>query len=135
MNRPIARAFAAAALAALTLTSCSNNNVTASPTPNPVTETFTGTLVPGQRMVHPYSVKVPGSVTTTLTTLTGATSVGIGTGTWDGTTCAIGAHSDSVTAGNYFIASVPSPQNLCALVYDTGGVTSTAGYTVIVVHP
>jgi hypothetical protein len=135
MNRPIARACAAAALAALTLTSCSNNNTATSPTPNPTTETFTGTLVPGQRAIHPYAVTTPGSVTTTLTALTGATTIGVASGTWDGAVCTIGAHSENVTVGNYFVANVPSAQNLCAMVYDTGGIVTTASYTLTVVHP
>jgi hypothetical protein len=135
MNRPMARVYAAAALLAVTLTSCGDSGTTASPTPNPTTETFAGTLVPGQKVIHPYTVKAPGSVTTTLTALSGAPSVGVGTGTWDGTICTVGAHADNVTAGNYFIANVPSPQNLCAMAYDTGGVATTATYTLTVIHP
>ena len=134
MNRHIVRAHAVAALLALTLTSCSSSTPS---TPSPIltTETFTGTLVPGQKVVHPYPVTAAGTVTTTLTVLSGASYVGIGSGTWDGAICTVQVHSENVTVGNYFLASVPSPQNLCALVYDTGAIATTATYTVTVSHP
>jgi hypothetical protein len=135
MNRPIARTYATAALLAVTLASCGGDTTSASPTPNPVTETFTGTLAPGQKAIHPYAVTVPGTVNTTLTTLSGANYIGLGTGAWDGTTCTVGAYSGSAVVGNYFLASVPSPQNLCAVVYDVGTIATTATYTVTVVHP
>ena len=129
------RLSVALAILAAALASCSDDATVATPTPNPTTETFTGTLVPSQKVIHPYAATIPGSVATTLTALSGAATVGVGTGVWDGTTCTIGAHSESVSVGQYFLASVPSPQNLCVMVYDTGGVTTSAAYTVTVVHP
>ena len=135
MNRPIARACAAIALSAVTLTSCGGDSTTASPTPNPTTETFTGTLVPGQRAIHPYAVTSPGTVYTTLTTLSGPAFIGLGIGTWDGTTCTVGAHSENLVAGDYPLASVPSPQNLCTLVDDVGVSSTTAACMVTVIHP
>ena len=134
MNRPIIARACAAALLSVTLASCSSGT-TESPTPNPTTETFTGTLGPGQRAIHPYSVKLPGTVYTTLTALSGADRIGVGSGTWDGTTCTVGAHSENMVAGNSFGASVPSPQNLCAVVYDVSVITTTATYTVTAIHP
>ena len=129
------RLSVALAILAAALASCSDDATVATPTPNPTTETFTGTLVPSQKVIHPYAATIPGSVTTTLTALSGAPAIGLGTGTWDGTTCTVGAHAENVVVNQYFIASVPSPQNLCAIVYDTGGVTTSATYTVTVVHP
>jgi hypothetical protein len=134
VSRPIVRACAIALLSVL-LASCSNGGTTASPTPDPTVETFTGTLGPGQRAIHPYAVKAAGTVYTTLTTISGADRIGIGVGTWDGTTCTVGAHSESMVAGNTIGASVPNPQNLCVLVYDVGVITTAATYTVTVTHP
>ena len=132
-NRPMALACAAALLS-VTLASC-DGGTTASPTPNPTTETFTGSLGPGQKAVHPYTVNVAGTVYTTLTTLSGVDYIGVASGTWAGTTCTVGAHSENMRAGNSFGASVPSPQNLCTVVYDVGVITTTASYTVTVTHP
>jgi hypothetical protein len=134
MNRPVAHAYVAAALLALALTSCSSDTP-ATPSPVLTTDTFTGTLAPGQRLVHPYVVKAAGQVTTTLTALSGASYTGVGVGTWDGTTCTVGAHAENVGAGGYFLTSVPSPQNLCTLIYDVGNITATATYTLTVSHP
>jgi hypothetical protein len=134
MNRLVVRAYPAAALVAVTLTSC-GGTTPASPSPVLTTDTFTGTLTPGQKVVHPYAVKAAGQVTTTRTTLSGASVVGVGVGTWDGTTCTVGAHAENVAGGGYFLTNVPIPQNLCALVYDVGGITATASYTVTVSHP
>ena len=135
MNWPVVRACVTVALFAVTLTSCGSNSLAATPTPNPITETFTGTLAPGQKMIHSYAVTSPGTVYTTLTTLSGPAFIGLGIGTWDGTTCTVGAHSENAVAGNYIGASVPSPQNLCAVIYDVNVITTTATYTVTVVHP
>jgi hypothetical protein len=134
MNRHVAHASVAAVLLALTLTSCSDSTP-ATPTPTLTTDTFTGTLVPSQKVVHPYAVKAAGQVTTTVTALSGAAYIGVGVGTWDGTTCTVGAHAENVMTGGYFLTSVPSSQNLCTLVYDVGSITTTATYTVTVIHP
>lgn len=133
MNRPMARVYAAALLAA-TLTSCSSSNPSA-PTPTLTTETFIGTLSPGQKVVQPFTVKAAGTVTTTLAGLAGADYIGIGNGTWDGTICTVGVHAETVVVGNYFLTDVPGAQSLCILVYDVGRVTTTATYTVTVSHP
>jgi hypothetical protein len=134
MNRPVVRRYASAALLAVALTSC-GGSTPAPPSPTITTETFTGTLVPSQKVVHPYVVKAAGQVTTTLTALAGAGYIGVGVGTWDGTTCTVGAHAENVMIGGYFLTSVPSSQNLCTLVYDVGSTTTTATYTVTVSHP
>jgi hypothetical protein len=135
MIRPVAQACVAIALFALTLTSCGGTDLAATPTPNPITETFTGSLAPGQKAIHPFAVTSPGSVYTTLTALSGPALIGLGIGTWDGTTCTVGAHSENAVVGSYIGASVPSPQNLCAIVYDVNVITTTATYTVTAVHP
>ena len=134
MNRTVVRAYATAALLAVTLTSC-GDSTPASPSPVLTTDTFTGTLVPGQKVVHPYAVKAAGQVTTTLATLSGASVIGIGIGTWDGATCTVGSHAENVAGGGFFLTDVPIPQNLCTLVYDVGSITTTATYTVTVSHP
>ena len=133
MNRPTA-SVCVVALLCVTLASCKSGS-TASPTPDPTTETFTGTLGPGQKTLHPYTVKVPGTVYTTLTALSGAARIGVGSGTWDGTTCTVGAYSDNMVVGGSFGANVANPQNLCAVVYDVNVITTTATYTLTVVHP
>jgi len=134
MNRPVVRRYASAALLAVALTSC-GESTPATPTPTITTETFTGTLVPGQKVVHPYVVKAAGQVTTTVTALSGAGFIGIGVGTWDGTTCTVGAHAENVMTGGYFLTAVPSSQNMCTLVYDVSSIATTATYTVTVSHP
>ena len=134
MNRSMFRSYASAALLAAALASCSDSTP-ATPSPTMTTDTFAGTLVPGQRAVHPYVVKAAGQVTTTLTALAGVSFAGVAVGTWDGTTCTVGAHAENVMAGGYFLTSVPSSQNLCTLVYDVGNITTTATYTVTVIHP
>jgi hypothetical protein len=134
MNRSVFRAFASAALLAVTVASC-GCSTPAAPSPVLTTDTFSGTLIPGQRVVHPYVVKAAGQVTTTLSALSGSSVIGIGIGTWDGATCTVGTHAENVTAGGFFLTDVPISQNLCTLVYDVGGITTTATYTVTVSHP
>lgn len=63
MNRSTVRAYAVALLA-VTLTSCGGDTTTTpTPTPTPTTETFTGTLGPAQRAIHPYTVTAAYTVT------------------------------------------------------------------------
>jgi hypothetical protein len=134
MNRPIARASVAAALLAVVLAACSDSSSPA-PTPISTTETFTGTLLPLQKAIHPYTVKAAGSVTTTLSALSGAATIAMVVGTWDGTTCTVGGRAENVMTGGFFLTDVPSPQNMCTLVYDVGSIGTSATYTVTVIHP
>jgi hypothetical protein len=133
MNRPLARGIAAAALSALTLASC-GGSTPSTPSPNPVTDTFTGTLGPGGRGIHPFTSQV-GTVTTTLAALSGADYVGVGIGTWDGTTCTMVFHTENVVVNAQFLTAVPAAQNMCVMIYDVGRITTTASYTLTVVHP
>jgi flavin-dependent dehydrogenase len=123
---------------------CGNNNSeTEDPIPTPstnrVTEGFTGTLAQGATNVHPFSATAPGQVDATLVNVAplATMAIGVGLGTWDGTTCTAVIQNDNTKAGTVVTGSAARAVNLCLRVYDSGNITegTTISYTVSVVHP
>jgi hypothetical protein len=130
-------------LLALTIAACdSSDPVTTPTTPTVVTktDTFAGTLTSNAAATFPFVVAAAGSVTATLSTVTpsGAPAIGVGLGTWDGTTsvCKLIVTNDAATQGAVVSATTSGATNLCARVFDAGGTVVTAvGFSLQVVHP
>jgi len=107
-----------------------------------VTDTFTGTLATSGTDSHPFNVPVPGEVDVTLTALNPQPTPAVPL------TLAIGLPSTTVVGQCATIQSVsttpgPTPQitghalagNFCVSVTDTGNLTGSVTYTVVVAHP
>ena len=135
--------------AGVLVSSCSSTNTSATvPTqpssfaPPAVTESFTGTLAISGTDSHPFNVPVPGEVDVTLTAIDPAPNPAVPL------TLAIGLPS-STTLGHcatiQTISTVPGPSpqitghalagNFCVSVTDTGNLTASVTYTVVVAHP
>ena len=127
---------------------CSSSTSTTQPTqpstfaPPTVTETFTGTLTTSGTDSHPFMVPAPGEVDITLTTLNPAPTPAVAL------TLGIGLPSTTVVGQCATIQSVSTtpgatPQitghalagNFCVSVTDTGNLTGSVTYTVVVAHP
>lgn len=107
---------------------------------SPVTELFTGTLDPKAAPFYSFIVGNPDPVRVTLVSLTNAsgaavtTSVKLGFGVPDGTTCAttFTTTTSSSLAAQYL--SVASPGTYCVIVSDPGSLTSSLTFAVRIIH-
>jgi hypothetical protein len=107
-----------------------------------VTETFTGSIGQNGTAIHPFTVKVDGY--TLLAGFTGLTpasqaSLGMGIGSWDGTTstCSLNlAQNDAAKSGSTALTATATAANYCMRVYDGGNIAAgvTVGYTLQVQH-
>src|SRR5512139_986822 len=82
---------------ALAASSCGESSP-AGPSPTLKTESFTGTLGTGGSVIHPFVVGAAGTITVGLASLTGADSIGMGIGGWDGSTCTLSASATTSAA-------------------------------------
>ena len=116
-------------------------SATPAPAPTPVatTETFNGTVAVGGNDVHPFTVTTSNlnlSVTLTAAGPPSTIFMGLGVGTYSGTTCSLlssGATtaqagtaaqlSGTITAGAY-----------CVAVFDVGNQSAPVTYTAVVTH-
>ncbi|MEP7117135.1 MAG: hypothetical protein ABI880_06115 [Acidobacteriota bacterium] len=101
------------------------------------TDTFTGTLAIGATATHPFVVKRAGAVTLTLTALApdNTAAVGLGLGSWDGTSCTVQISTDQAIVGTAYAASLSGAGNFCVVLIDLATLTEDASYTVQVQHP
>jgi hypothetical protein len=128
-------------VAMLTLWGCGDDNDSTStptgPTPVYTTDTFTGTLNPGETGSHPFTARTQGVITITVGSLapTSTLTMGIGLGTWNGTACNVTLTTDAATQGSSFNASATSAGNFCVTIFDIGKVTEATTYSLSVTHP
>ena len=139
MRRSLLRGVFFLALAATTAAACDSEQPggpTAPPTPIPVTETFTGTLTVNGAVTFPFTVSQAGSANASVTALSpdSAAILGIGLGTWSGTTCSIVLANDIASVGSVVTGAVQSSGSLCARVYDVGQLTAPTTFTINVSH-
>ena len=134
-------------LVALTLTvgACSGSTSTdsslTSPSATLVTESFSGSITQNGTAIHPFAVKTTGNsllVGFTSVSPSSLTALGMGIGTWDGTTCGLNlSQNDSAKVGNTGLSGTAQLGNYCIRVYDGGNITDstiTATYTLQVQH-
>jgi hypothetical protein len=128
--------------AVLALAGCGSTTAT-NPTaasPATTTDTFSGSLVQGGSGINSFTVSATGTVTIELTSVTplATMSLGVGIGTWDGTTCgtSMSANTDA-RSGATALTGTATAGNYCVRVYDSGNVPAdwSVDYTVQVVHP
>jgi hypothetical protein len=105
-----------------------------------ITETFTGSVGQNGTAIHPFSVKTGGYTLLagyTALTPSSQTSLGLGIGSWDGTTCSLNlAQNDAAKSGSTALTATASAANYCMRVYDGGNIAAgvTVGYTLQVQH-
>jgi hypothetical protein len=130
-----------ALLATVALAGCkSDSTTTTSPSVVTTTDTFTQTIAQSGEAVHTFTVSAKGSVTVALTAVSPLTTMalGVGMGSWDGTTCgtSFATNKDS-RAGATALTGTAAQGNYCVRVYDSGNVPVdwSVSYTLQVVHP
>ena len=141
MKRPVQLFVAACVLAAAS--ACTTDDPTATTTiplvpTQPLVDTFAGTVAVAGKDTKVFSVtQGNGGLDITLTALVPAVVIGIGAGTWDGTTCTLGSNATrNVPPGNspqLSFTQVPVG-NYCVQVFDVGNLTTTASYNISVAH-
>lgn len=73
-------------------------------------------------------------VIATLTSLSGASSIGVIVGTYSGSTCVAATTNDGATTGTSVVGPVMATGTGCVRVYPSGTVTGTVTYTISVQH-
>jgi hypothetical protein len=137
--------FPAVAALALGASACSSSNSTVTTPTTPVTsytETYTGSIDRGGSAVHPFAIKSGGyTLLAGYTTITpsSVTALGMGVGSWDGTTSTCGLNqtqNDSARAASTGLTATAAAGNFCIRVYDGGNIPEgvTASYTLKVEH-
>jgi hypothetical protein len=121
--------------------SSSDSSLTSpSATPTLVTENFSGSIDQFGTAVHPFAVTVSGGSLTAGFTNVGplaTLALGMGIGTWDGTTCSLSiVQNDNARAGYVALSGTATAGNYCIRVYDSGNIpdAGSATYTLQVMH-
>ncbi len=121
-----------------TPTTTTSTTTTSTTTAVSVTETFNGTLSGGSSDVYTFHT-LPGVVTTTLVSVDPSSftaPIGLGVGTWDGSSCTVVILSATATAGTVLTGSATTEIDLCVRVFDLGTLAPTfrLNYQVTAVH-
>jgi len=138
--RVVGQAGCAAIVAAMLTVGCGSSSTPTTPTalPSvPVTEAFAGTLNINGGAAFPFTSSGAGSVSATLTSLgpDSPLSIGLGLGTWNGTSCQQLLSNDSAFQGQTLLGTATASGSLCVRLYDVGKLTDAIAYTVTIVHP
>ena len=132
---------AAVAAAAAVAAGCSSSVASpATPSPSTTAESFDGSLVQSGTATHPFTVSARGTVTISLTAVSPLTTMalGVGLGTWDGTTCSSPfADNKDARAGATALTGTAAAGSYCIRVYDSGNIPAdwSVAYSIDVVHP
>jgi hypothetical protein len=135
-------AFSVIAVAVLAAAAGCTSSTTSPTTASPATttQTFTGTLAQSGSATNAFTVSATGTVTISLTSVSPLTtmSLGVGIGTWDGTTCGSSMSSNTdARVGKTALTGTANAGSYCVRVYDSGNIPAdwSVSYTVEVVHP
>ncbi len=125
--------------AALTAAACGDDGPDSPSNPTPpvaVTETFEETLNPNGGRTHQFNAERAGDIVASLTGLDPDPDVviGLGIGTWNGTSCAITIANDNAKLNVSIVGSATGTGAFCVRVYDVGNLTGSIGYAVTVQH-
>ena len=108
---------------------------------SPVTELFTGTLDPKGSTFYSFVIGNPDPVRVTLASVTDATTgaavtstVRLGFGVPDGTTCATTFSTTTASSLAAQYLSVASAGTFCVIVSDPGTVTKSLNFAVRIIH-
>ena len=120
--------------------SSSSSTLPTTPSASLVTSTFSGSITQNGTAIHPFSVTAAGyTLLVGYTSITPATvtALGVGIGSWDGTTCGLNqSQNDAARSGSTAISGTAASGNYCIRVYDGGNIPEgvTATYTLQVQH-
>jgi len=147
MNALFLRAALGVALvAAVVSTGCDRTVAPTTPTTVPLEITeplFTGTLTINGGVTQEFAVGNVGTITVTLSDLQPNTadfslSIGVGLGTWNGTSCALQAapslFNDNTGVGSGIAGYANGSGNFCVRVYDVGKLTEPVTFEVTIKH-
>jgi hypothetical protein len=132
---------AVVAAAAVVTAGCSSSVASpATPSASTTTESFDGSLAQSGTGTHPFTVSARGMVTISLTAVSPLTTMalGVGLGTWDGTTCSSQfADNKDARAGATALTGTAAAGSYCIRVYDSGNIPAdwSVAYSIDVVHP
>ena len=102
-----------------------------------ITDTFSGTLGQQQYMVHTFTAQAAGNIDITLVSVAplSTLAIGLGAGTWDGTTCTLVDWNNNARQGAVLQDSTNAAGTYCVMVYDVGNISDSINYVVQVGHP
>ena len=105
-----------------------------------VTDSFSGTLTSGGSSVYSFTVSQDGTVSVTLTSVTGAgvpstVHLHLGLGTFADTTCNPTTSVDAQASSTPQITSTYTAGLYCVQLSDTGNLANPASFTITVAHP
>lgn len=107
--------------------------------PTITTETFSGVLTVNGAQTFSFSVQSQGALTATLKTVApdSTVAVGLGLGTFNGTTCAVttGLFNDNALQGAVVTGLAGSAGTLCVRLSDVGRMAASLSFEIVVVHP
>lgn len=139
MRRFFSRVIPVVALS-LIVTGCGENTdtpTTPALTPATVTDSYSGILTKNGALTHPFTVTGPGGISAQLVSLAGdsVVPVGMGLGTWNGSSCQIVLANDSAIQGSVVVGTSSTAGDFCVRIYDAAGtVVEPVTYTIQVVH-
>lgn len=144
MRRSLFRTVLVLALAA-TGAACDNvdESIPTTPTnPTPIVDTLTGSITVNGAETRQFTVTQSGLVTVLLKSVRrqgteeadATTTMGLGLGTWNGSSCQVVMAKDDALQGSSVIGQVSGVGQLCVRVHDTGKLTTPLDYTVEVTH-
>lgn len=117
------------------------NGTVTTPTTTTTTQTtvteppFTGTLRTNGAATVAFLATAGGTITATLTSLSGSQNIGLSIGTWSGSACQIVVANDNAAQAAAVSGTVTAAASLCVRVYDPGRLTAPADFNVTIVHP
>jgi hypothetical protein len=143
------RRFLWALLAASVASACSSSTSPSTTTvTSSTTETFSGTLSPGSFSIQTFTMGQTGTANVMLGALTPTgngpllapplsvpVKVGVGTPNADASACALVGALDLTPALTYQLAVPLNQGSGCVMLADTGSLTTTVTYTIVVEHP
>ena len=135
LARPLAVTFAV-----LAMVGCGDDEPTtptAPTSPTIYTEVFTGNVTRNGAATHPFATQASGTVTVSLTAFSApeGTKIGLALGTFNGSACQLVITKDDAQLATTVTGAVSALGNLCARIYDVGGLTEPADYEIQVSHP
>jgi hypothetical protein len=118
---------------------CGDRTTPTSPTTStgPTTETFTSQLTPRGGATRAFAASVTGSVTVTLTSLSGDIPIGMGVGIpfANGSNCYLSASVETGPSSSPQIEVPVDAGQYCVKVYDAGTLAGPVTFSLTVVHP
>jgi hypothetical protein len=114
-----------------------NTAALTAPTLPTATDTYSGTMTRNGGFDYPFASTQAGTVTASFTNIgiDNTIALGLGLGTWNGSTCSILLVNDNATVGVTVSGAVSAAGSLCVRVFDVGYVGDPLAYQVQVVHP